>query len=186
MPVSIMPVMVSCVAPLRGMAPRHSRELSRNMPQRSVSIGAACARDAARCHLLSQHWECCTSRGADPLVRGRRPRRPWPAGTTLILLARSGSRGTRADQGSAPQFVQQDSYGLARKRFGLGVALSGAENVKSIRITVFFGSGPRPSGAIEDPPQAEQGERDRARLGDHKLDRVLACDEIAYRGRAVQ
>src|SRR5882762_876716 len=43
--------------------------------------------------------------GADPLVRGRRPRRPVHGGKRLISWAKSGSRGTRADQGVRPTWL---------------------------------------------------------------------------------
>ena len=40
--------------------------------------------------------------GADAPVRGRPPGRPVACGNVLILRAKSGSRGTRADQGVRP------------------------------------------------------------------------------------
>jgi hypothetical protein len=40
--------------------------------------------------------------GADPLVRGRRPRRPVGLAPNFDSRCGSGSRGTRADQGVRP------------------------------------------------------------------------------------
>src|SRR6266566_9874631 len=51
-----------------------------------------------QCHLVFPLSNICINCGADPLVRGRRPRRPVRGWMRLILLAKSGSRGTRADQ----------------------------------------------------------------------------------------
>src|SRR5579859_7314386 len=56
----------------------------------------------AQCHLLWPIPNTCINGGADPLVCGRRPRRPVPGWMRLISLAKSGSRGTRADQGVRP------------------------------------------------------------------------------------
>src|SRR5260370_10527639 len=56
----------------------------------------------ARCQLVFPGLHNLQKSWGGPLVRSRRPRRPSSAGTALILLARSGSRGTRADQGVRP------------------------------------------------------------------------------------
>src|SRR5438552_18021914 len=57
--------------------------------------------------------------GADPLVRGRRPRRPSNGRMRLMFLEKSGPRGTRADQGSAPRFVRLLLPTKLLLRFGL-------------------------------------------------------------------
>ena len=44
----------------------------------------------------------CIDGGADAPVRGRPPGRPNAGAKELILPAKSGSRGTRADQGVRP------------------------------------------------------------------------------------
>ena len=49
--------------------------------------------------LIYLHFTLKGVGGADPLVRGRRPRRPFRTWTGLVGLAKSGSGGTRADQG---------------------------------------------------------------------------------------
>ncbi len=46
-----------------------------------------------------------TSGGADPLVRGRRPRRPASIGPEFDSRGNCGSRGTRADQGVRPTIM---------------------------------------------------------------------------------
>ena len=56
----------------------------------------------AQCHLLCQCRAVCIDCGADPPVRSRRPRRLAAVWMMLISLAKSGSRGTRADQGDPP------------------------------------------------------------------------------------
>jgi hypothetical protein len=44
-------------------------------------------------------------RGADTLVRGRRPRRPAGIAPEFDSMGDSGSRGTRADQGVRPTML---------------------------------------------------------------------------------
>src|SRR5205814_7357882 len=60
----------------------------------------------AQCHLVFPESNICINLWGGPPGRGRRPRRPVCAGMRLIALTNTGSRGTRADPGSAPRFMQ--------------------------------------------------------------------------------
>src|SRR5664279_6582823 len=62
-------------------------------------VGQALSPNAA---YFSQYRTVCIDCGADPPVRSRRPRRLAAVWMMLISLAKSGSRGTRADQGVRP------------------------------------------------------------------------------------
>ena len=52
----------------------------------------------------------CIIGGADPLVRCRPPGRPFDVGKHLILRRKSGTRASRADQGSAPPLTPSPSF----------------------------------------------------------------------------
>jgi len=68
-----------------------SRDGPRGRPGRSV-----------QCHLVFQFRAPGRTGGADPPVRCRPPGRLVEGGTRLILQEKSGSGGTRADQGVRP------------------------------------------------------------------------------------
>src|SRR6266566_4269716 len=72
-----------------------------------------------QCHLVFPLSNICINCGADPLVRGRRPRRPVRGWMRLILLAKSGSRGTRADQGVRPTTYAEFPVSGKLNRIGL-------------------------------------------------------------------
>ncbi len=73
----------------------------------------------AQCHIVFPLPDICINCGADPLVRGRRPRRPVRGWMRLIFLAKSGSRGTRADQGVRPTIYA--GFPVSGKLYDIGL-----------------------------------------------------------------
>src|SRR6185369_6571613 len=72
---------------------------------------------------LSQQRAVCIIRGAEPPVRGRRPRRPLAPCKRLVTLASSGTTASRAEQGSAPPYLCRICGGGKSKRHWRPVSL---------------------------------------------------------------
>src|SRR5712672_2355223 len=75
--------------------------------------------EGGQCHIVFPLPDICINCGADPLVRGRRSRRPVRGWMRLIFLAKSGSRGTRADQGVRPTIYA--GFPVSGKLYDIGL-----------------------------------------------------------------
>jgi hypothetical protein len=95
--------------------PGDTSSVSRRPAKRRVSF-APRWRASAQCHLVFPRAHTCIIGGADPLVRCRPPGspkrecRPFDFGMHLILRRKSGTRASRADQGSAPPLTPSPSF----------------------------------------------------------------------------
>ena len=83
----------------------------------------------AHCYWIKPLRVTCTNGGADPLVRGRRPRRP--IAVVLDDSSKSGSGGTRADQGGRP--TKSARFLLAFSLLAPALAASGGLRIEALR-----------------------------------------------------